>query len=189
VRLTFLGSPRRRPTSPLSVQRRANGVQRHCNVSVVFDEFSIATGETQEVSDVLTIFRLMPTHYHMCLIFRGVDAVLANVKATKIHFLTSPGTFCTFGFETMFRQQGKHFADMHDMFRQGTAVNHNIIQVHDDESVFHWLQDAVRHAHELAGFLCQAKWQDSPLIETKLSGEGCLQVLLCKPAGAVHGVE
>jgi hypothetical protein len=35
--------------------------------------------------------------------FLGMDAVLVNVKAAKINFLTSPGTFSTFGFEAMFR--------------------------------------------------------------------------------------
>jgi hypothetical protein len=72
-------------------------------VSIVFTEFSTVAGETQEASDVLTIFRLRPMHYCMCLMFLGVDAILVNVKAAKIDFLTSPGTLSTFGFEAMFR--------------------------------------------------------------------------------------
>jgi hypothetical protein len=94
----------------------------------------------------------------------GVDAVLVNVKAAKINFLTSPGAFCTFGLETMFCQQSKHFSDMYDVFRQGTAVNHNIVKVYDNEFAFHWFQDAVHHAHKLAGCVRQAKRQDSLLV-------------------------
>jgi len=91
------------PNVPFSFGRCANGVQRHCNVSVVFNEYSVVAGETQEASDVLTIFRLRPIHYRTCLLFLGMDAVLVNVKAAKIDFLTSPGTLCTFGLEAMFR--------------------------------------------------------------------------------------
>jgi len=69
----------------------------------VFDEFSLVAGDTLEPSDVLAIFRLRPIHYRTCLMFLGVDAVLFNVKAAKIDFLTSSCTFCTFGFEAMFR--------------------------------------------------------------------------------------
>ena len=79
--------------------------------------------------------------------FLGVDPIVANVKATKIHFLTSLGIFCTFGFETMFRQYGLHFTDMYDKFRQPMAVNHIMVKVHDDELPLHWFQDAVRHVH------------------------------------------
>jgi len=93
---------------------------------------------------------------------------------------------------------------MYDVFRQSTAVNHNIGKVYDDEFVFHWLQDAVHHTDELAGCVRLAKRQDSPLIQTKFSGEsrlltvGCCntnlmvtscQVSFCETAGAVHGVE
>jgi hypothetical protein len=53
---------------------------------------------------------------------------------------------------------------MYDMLRQGTAVNHNIVKVYDDEFPFHWLQDAVHQSHELAGCIRQAKGQDSPLV-------------------------
>jgi len=81
----------------------ANGVQRHCNASVVLNEFSVVAGETQEAFDVLTIVRLRPIHYRTCRMFLGVDAVPGNVKAAIMDFLTSPGTFCTFGFEAMFR--------------------------------------------------------------------------------------
>ena len=70
----------------------------------VFNNFSIVTSETQEASDVLTIVRLRPIDYRMCLMFLGVDAVLLNLKATKIDVLTNPGTVCTFGFETTFCQ-------------------------------------------------------------------------------------
>jgi hypothetical protein len=81
----------------------ANGVQRHCKVSKMFNEFSVVAGETQEASDVLNIFRLRQIDYRTCLMFLGVDAMNVNVKASKIDFLTITGTFCTFGFEAMFR--------------------------------------------------------------------------------------
>jgi len=192
------------PNVCFSLRRGASGVRRHCNVSVVFNEFSIVTGETQEASDVLTILRLRPICYRTCLVFLSVDAVPVNIKATKIDFLTSPGTFCMFGFETMFRQWGKHFMDMYDMFRTGTAVNHNLVEVHHDEFAFHGLQYAIYHAHHLAGCVRQAKRQDSPLVETECSRERPLlpvgrcdtnlmvtshQIQLCEPAGAVKGVE
>jgi hypothetical protein len=88
---------------PFSFRRDANGIQRHCNVIIVFNEFSVVAGETQEASDILTIFRLRLIHYRTCLMFLGVDAILVSVKAVKINFLTSPGTFSTFGFEATFR--------------------------------------------------------------------------------------
>jgi hypothetical protein len=93
---------------------------------------------------------------------------------------------------------------MYDMLRQGTGVNFTIVKVYEDEFLFHWLQDAIHHAHELAGCVCQAIWQDSPLVQVKFSGKGPLlsvsccnmnlvatscQVQWCKSAGAVHGVE
>ena len=107
-------------------------------MSVVFNEFSIVTGEAQEASEVLTVLRLRPIHYRTSLMLLGMDAILVNVKAAKINFLTSSGVFCTFGLETMFCQQSNHFSDMYDVFRPGTAVNHNIIKVYDDEFAFHW---------------------------------------------------
>jgi len=58
-------------------------------VSVVFNEFSIGTGEAQEASDVLTVLRLRPINYRMSLMLLGMDAVLVNVKAAKINFLTN----------------------------------------------------------------------------------------------------
>jgi len=94
----------------------------------------------------------------------GVDAILFNVKATQIDFLTSPGAFCTFGLQTMLCPQRKHFSDMYNVFRQGTAVNHNIVKQYNDEIVFHPCQDAAHHAHDLAGCVRQAKRQDSPLV-------------------------
>jgi len=126
------------PHVPFSFRRSANRVQRHRNVSVVFNEFSIVTGEAQEASDVLTVLRLRPIHHGTSLMLLGVDAVRVNVKAAKINFLTSPGAFCMFGLWTMFCQQSKHFPDMYDMFCQGTAGNHNIVKVYDDEFAFHW---------------------------------------------------
>jgi hypothetical protein len=47
----------------------------------------------------------------------GVDAFLGNIKAAQINFQTSSGEFCTFGLETIFSQQRKHFSDMYDVFR------------------------------------------------------------------------
>jgi len=132
--------------------------------------------------------------------FLGVDAVLVNVKASKIEFLTSPGTFCTFHFETIFRQYGKCFMDMHDRFRQDMAANYSMVEVHDDEFALHWLHNAVQYAHELDRCVPQAKWQDSPLIQIKFCGEGrhlpvsCCntnfmvnsrQVQFCEPVRAV----
>jgi hypothetical protein len=46
---------------------------------------------------------------------------------------------------------------MYDLLSQGTAVNHNIVKVSDNEFPFHWLQDAIHHEHELVGCICQAK--------------------------------
>ena len=92
------------PNILISHGRGANGVQWHSNVSIVFNELSIVTGETQTASDILTIFRLRPIHYLMCGMFVGVDAVLLDVKAATIDILTCPGTFYMLGFQTMFRQ-------------------------------------------------------------------------------------
>ena len=192
------------PEVSFSLQRGANGMQRHSNVNLVFNEFSIVTGDTQKATDVLTIFRLRPIHYCMGLIFLGMDAALVNVKAREIYFRTSPGTVYTFGFETIFRQKGKHFTDMYDMFPQGTAENNHIVEVHDNEIAFYWLQDAVHHAHEQAGCVHQATWQDSSLLQSEFSGEGHLlpvrrcdtnllvtshQVQFGEPGGALHEVE
>ena len=77
------------PQVPCSFQRCANRAQRHRNVSIVFNEFSIRTGQAQEASDVLTILRLRPINHRMSLMLLGMDAVLVNVKAAKINFLTS----------------------------------------------------------------------------------------------------
>jgi hypothetical protein len=71
-------------------------------------------------------------------------------------------------------------------------------------AITHWFQDAVHYSHELAGCICQAKWQDSPLVLTKFSRKGRLlpvgcgdanfmvtscQVKFLEPAAAVDGVE
>jgi len=56
-----------------------------------------------------------------------------------------------------------HFSDMYDVFCQGTAGNHNIVKVYDDEFAFHSFQDAIHYAHEVVGCICQAKRQVSPL--------------------------
>jgi len=90
------------PDFPLYILRGANRMQRHCNGSVVSNEFSIVTCEVQVASDVLTVFRLRAIHYHRGLMFLGVDAVLFNAKAAKDDFLISPGVFYTFSLETMF---------------------------------------------------------------------------------------
>jgi len=133
-----------------------------------------------------------------------MDAILVNVKAAKVDVLTSPGTSRMFGLETMFHLQGEHFSDTYDMFCQGTAVNHNIMKVYDDEFAFHWYQGAIQHVYELAQCICQAKLQELPLVQSNFSGEGHLvpvsysdanlmvtghQVQFCEPTGAVHRVE
>jgi hypothetical protein len=87
---------------PISFRRCANRVQRYCKVSILANEFSVVAAESQEASDVLTILRLRPIKYRTWLLFLGVDAAIVKVRATKIEFLTSQGTFCTFGFEAMF---------------------------------------------------------------------------------------
>lgn len=92
------------PNILLSLLRGANCVQQHCNVSIVFNEFCIVTGEAQNASDVLSVFRLRPLHYLTHLMALGVDAVIVNVNAATIDFLTSPGAFCLFRFETWFCQ-------------------------------------------------------------------------------------
>ena len=164
---------------PFAFRRVTNGVQRHCNVSVVFAEFTVLAGETQEATDILTIFRLRPILDHMYHIFLGMDAVLVNVKDAKINFLTSPGTFRTFGFEAMLCEYCKRFTVMYDMSRHGTAVKYNIIKVYHDECSFQHLQAAVHHAHELAECGRQAKQQDSPLIQAKFSDKDCRLIIGC----------
>ena len=87
------------------------------------------------------------------------------------------------------------------MFHQRTAVYNSIVKAHDNEFAFLGLHNAAHRAHELAGCIRQAKWQGSPLIQPKFSGEGRLlpvgccdtnlmiasrQVQSCEPAGAVH---
>ena len=91
------------PNVPFSFRRSADGVQRHGDVSVVFNEFSIVTGEAQEASDVFTIFRLGPIHDRTGFMFLSVDAVLVDVKPTEVDFLMSLGAFRTFSFKTVFR--------------------------------------------------------------------------------------
>jgi hypothetical protein len=48
---------------PFSIRSGANGVQPHCNISLGFNEFFSVAGDTQEASDILTIFMLRPIHY------------------------------------------------------------------------------------------------------------------------------
>jgi hypothetical protein len=59
---------------------------------------------------------------------------------------------------------------MYGKFRQGTAVNYNIVKVYVNEFSCHWLQDALHREHQLAGSVRQAKWQDSPLGKAKFIG-------------------
>jgi hypothetical protein len=95
----------------------------------VLNEVSIITGQAQEVSDVLTVLRLRPIHYHTTLMLLGVDAVIVNVKAAKINILTRLATFCTLALGTRLGMQSKHFSAMYDVFRHCMAVNHIIIKV------------------------------------------------------------
>ena len=81
------------PHLPLSLRRSANHVQWHRNVSIVFNEISIVTGEAQEASDILDVLRLRPNHYRTRLMLLGVDAILVNVKDAIINSLMSPGAF------------------------------------------------------------------------------------------------
>ena len=152
------------PTVPFLIRRVANGIMGQPNVNIVFNTLSMVTSDAQEASDVLNVVRLRPMEHHTGLIFLSVEAVLVKVKATKVDFLTCQGTFGTFGLETMFCHEGKHISDMHDVFCHCPAVNHHIVLVCDDEYVLHWLYDAVHHAHQLAGCVCQAKRQDLPLV-------------------------
>ena len=71
------------------------------------------------------------------------------------------------------------------MFYQGNAANHNVVKVSDDEFAFHWLQDAIHHAHELAGCTSQATRLDSPLVQTKFSSGGCLLPVSCCNANLI----
>ena len=173
-------------------------------MSVVFNELAIVSSEAQEASDIHTVFRLRPIHYCMGLMFLSMDAVHVNIKATVVDIQTSPGLCCMFGSETVFWQKCMHFSDMYNVFHQSMAVNHIIVKVYHDEFVFHWLQDAIHHVHEVAGCIQQAKWQDSPLVQTTRSCQGPLlpigccnpnlieashQGQFCELAGAVHGVE
>ena len=125
------------PNALFPCRQGAHGVQWHCNVSVVFNGFSIVTSEAQEASEVHTVFRLRPIHYCMGHKFVGVETILVKAKAAKIDFRTSPGAFCMFGLVTMCCQYGKHLSDMYHVFFQGTALNHSIVKVSDDEFAFH----------------------------------------------------
>jgi hypothetical protein len=79
----------------------------------MFNEFSIVTGEAQETSDVLTVFRMGSIHDCTGFMFLGMDAVLVNVKSTEVDFGTGPGAFSMFNLETVFLQQVQHFSDMY----------------------------------------------------------------------------
>jgi hypothetical protein len=158
--------------------RGANGIQRHCNVSLVFNELCIVTSQTQEASDILTIFRLRPIRYSTSHGFLGVHAVLLNIKGTKIDMLKRPGTFCTFGLDIRFFQEVKYFTDRKSMFCEGTAMNHNIVKVHDIEFVFHSIQHAFPRAHELAACIRQATPQYTLHIFNEYHADGCLMPLV-----------
>jgi len=133
-------------------------------MSIVLNYFSIVAGEAQKASDILTVVRLKPIHYHTALVFLGMDSILPNLKVATVDVLRSPGVFCMFGLDNIFRLQDKDFSDIYDTFRQSTAVNHTIVKVYDDEFAFHSYHDAIQHAHELAWCVCQANLQKSPLV-------------------------
>jgi len=86
------------PIIPCYVWWGANRVQRLCNVSILFNEFSLVTSEAQEASEVLTTFRLRGIHYHTGLMVPGADTGPVNRNAAKIDFLISLGTFCSLSF-------------------------------------------------------------------------------------------
>jgi hypothetical protein len=90
----------------------ADGVQRYGDVSVVFNELFIVTGDVQEGSEVFTVVRLRPILDRTGFMFLDVDAILVNFKSTEVDLLKGPGTFWTVSFKTMFRQQVQHFSDM-----------------------------------------------------------------------------
>lgn len=74
----------------ISFWRPVDGVQQYDNLSVVFNEFSTVTGELQEASDIITVFRLGPIHDHKGLMFLGVDDVLRNVRSPEIDCMIGP---------------------------------------------------------------------------------------------------
>jgi hypothetical protein len=93
---------------------------------------------------------------------------------------------------------------MYNMFCLGMSVNHDNIKVYDNELSFHWVQNTVHYVHELIWGICSVKRQDSPRVQVKYTGEGCLlsvhycnenlviagcQVQCSEQSGAMHGVE
>jgi hypothetical protein len=70
------------PNVTCTFQKGGNNVQQDDNVRIVCNEFPIITGEAQQTIGALTVFRLRPIHNCMGCMFLGVDAILANVKAT-----------------------------------------------------------------------------------------------------------
>jgi hypothetical protein len=64
------------------------------------------------------------------------------------------------------------------VFRQGVAVNNNNVKEYDDAFAFHWPHDDINHPHELAGCMCRAKQEDSPLVYANLIAEGHLLPVL-----------
>jgi hypothetical protein len=90
------------PNFPVYNQWGANNIQWHCYVSVVFNQFSIATCNVQVASDILIVLMLRPIHHHMDFLFLGVNTVLLNFKAAKANCLIGSGKLCTFGIGAMF---------------------------------------------------------------------------------------
>lgn len=191
------------PNTACSIQECTNRVQQDCNLSIVFNEFSVLTGEAQNASNIHAVIRLQPIPDCMGLIFLCVDAILVTAKEEKVDFLTGQGTFCTFGHETMFHQFGKYISDMCNIFFQAMALNLDIVKVQYNEVAFHMLHDYKCHVLELAGYVPPTKWQDSLLIQTQLIDEGCLlpvgccdanltvnshHAQFCEPAEAIHWV-
>jgi hypothetical protein len=86
-------------------------------VNVVFNEFSIVTGEALEASEVFIVFRLWPFHDNRGCMILGVDAVLVDVTSTEVDCLTSSGAVGMFSFKAVFPQPVQHFLDMSDVFR------------------------------------------------------------------------
>lgn len=79
-----------------------NLIQPNSNLSVVFNKFSIVTGDAQGASEVSTDFRLRPFYNHMGHRSLDVGAILVNIKALKVNLLTNTESSQKFGLENIF---------------------------------------------------------------------------------------
>jgi len=59
------------PHIPISILKGANSVQRECDVSILFNDLCMVTGELRKASDVGTIFLSKPVYFLRIICSRG----------------------------------------------------------------------------------------------------------------------